>query len=228
MFNKFINKVQSLNVLPSLSNTNPRGLAFVAVPNSTIAVHLVGSVSSDILKEVNDYLELKEHNENISFDSQLDVVESAGITRTVNGVEESFRNSHMWEYFWILSEFHYSNATKKYPNKVDNKTIWNHVFALCYYTDNWLSFEVASREIGKLRSLKFMYNSIPSPPIVLIGIDRKGMSAHPVKADEAAVLASKYGVTFIETGIENRKFTNQDIYTSIIAARPPSDGSEKA
>jgi len=196
---------------------------FINRPNATIAVHIVAS-SMDMLKEISNYHEFSD--ENITFDTQLDVVLSAGITRTLTGVEERMINSHMWEHFFTSSGFHYSNATAKYPNKEDNKTVWNHVFAVFYNTDNWLSFEAASKEVDKLRTLKFSYSNIPVPPVVLLGIVRKGTPV--VKAEDATVLASKYGIPFVESPIENKKFVNHDVYNAIIAARAPKEGNEKA
>jgi len=218
------------NVGPSLKFQTEK--LFNPKENVTIAVHVVSAnipsfTPTDVLNTIHEIYEIE--GETISFDSQLDVVKYAGITRTMTGIEERYRQQHIWENFWESSGFHYSNATAKYPNKVNNKTIWNHVFAVFYNTDNWLSFEEASKEVNSLRNLDFglSYTRIPVPPVVLIGLNHKGTTP-VVKESDAEVLASKYGIANVVTTIENKKFVNPDVYTALLAARAPTDGSEKA
>jgi len=77
------------------SKTKP----FIPKPNTTIAVHVVTPTlptvtPNDILNEISDIHEIE--GETISFDSQLDVVLSSGITRTMTGIEERFELQHLW------------------------------------------------------------------------------------------------------------------------------------
>jgi len=175
------------------------------------------SVYSELLQDVESLQDYE--SDKISFDSQLLVIEMRRTFSRSRPPNPIFINHHVWDNF--------------YKTKMENTDakISNHVFVASYYKDDWLSFEKAAEAIDTLRSTKFS-TGVPSPPVILLGITRNvihsGVANKSVSSEDALTLASKYSAASVETAIENKRFANKDVYTAIAAARPLTDGNEKA
>jgi len=209
-----------LTKLPEHDRTKVKNsdISYKENPVASIAVHVIGGNS--IQAEVLEYVEpLQEYEtEKISFDSHLQVIEIKRTFSRARPPTPILINQHVWDNFYLNTKYQ------------TGKKVSNHVFLAGYYKDDWLSFERASEAIDSLRKTKFS-PGVPSPPIVLLGISRNAITStagKSVSAEDATALANKYSAAFVESEIENKRFANKDVYTAITAARPLSDGDEKA
>jgi len=200
--------------------------------HTTILVHILPKKNAQyILQQINEFETVediydKSIKEHIQFDTTINRMD-----RIVNRLSPTYwteSRDFVWPDFYNAG---YGDGLALL-NRKNRHGVWNHVFLACYFADDWLSLEEA---VSSLENIASLCTKVPFPPAALISIDRGVPAAKPVKIEDAELVTAKFNIPLFETkietktsDIENKKFSNSDIYLYITSARPYSYGNMRA